>query len=39
MFKELDILVAEIDCEDVLEDVITKVLLTCNQDHQGNKVV
>lgn len=38
-FKQLDPFVAEIDREDVVEDVITEVLLTCDQDHQDNEAV
>ena len=38
-FKQLDSFVAENDREDVIEDVITEVLLTCDQDHQDNKTV
>ena len=38
-FKQLDPFVAENDREDVIEDVIIEVLLTCDQDHQDNKTV
>ena len=38
-FKHLNPFVAEIDCEDVVEDIITEHLLTCDQDHQDNEAV
>ena len=38
-FKQLDPFVAEINREDVVEDVITEVLLACDQDHQDNESV
>ena len=38
-FKQLDPFLAEIDREDVVGDVITEALLTCDQDYQDNKAV
>ena len=38
-FKQLDLFVAEIGSEDLVEDAITEVLLACDQDHQDNEGV
>jgi len=33
-FKQLDPFVIETECEDVIEDVISEILLTCEDEHQ-----